>query len=209
MESKGRAFAGMSAGKSYDLLAPLWGMGRTFYEKIVADIEIHPGMRILDLGCGTGKLLFTLAKKSPESLELHGCDYSPEQTAYAEQLKTRFRSDIAFTTASMDEVNLPDAYFDLIFCSMALHAVNNRFHKSTICNVARMLRPAGKFVLVDINKSKSGIFGTLFSLMHREDQYIYDPVAVNQLIEQAGFLLESVECLNSLVARQIFIKTSK
>lgn len=205
MKNKGRVYTGMSAGKNYDLRALFLGMGKSFYEKAVAGINLSSKMRILDLGCGTGKLIFTLAKRSPVDVEFYGCDYSPEQTAYANELKRQFSHEISITTGSMDELSYPDNHFDLILCCMALHAVTNEFHKSTIENAARMLHPDGRFVLVDMIKPKFEFLRSFLPVSVRNSQKSFDLQAITVLFEQAGFVREFSEKLNFWITRQVFM----
>ncbi|MGK5552946.1 trans-aconitate 2-methyltransferase [Actinomadura kijaniata] len=89
---------------------------RPFFE-LVGRIPGHP-RRIVDLGCGSGELTATLARRWPEA-EITGIDSSPEMIAAArahEGGRLRFTvGDIAAWT--------PDGPVDLIVSNAALHWV--------------------------------------------------------------------------------------
>lgn len=165
MDSKGRVFKGISAGKSYDVLAPFFGMGDAFFKKAIGGIAAESGMRVLDLGCGTGKLLFALCERSHAQARFYGCDYSADQLKFAEGRKPRFAQEITFIHASMDDLDFPDAHFDIIMSSMALHAVNPGIRQKAICEVARMLKDDGLFLLIESGRPRFGLISLMFSTL--------------------------------------------
>lgn len=207
MDSKGRTFKGVLAGRSYDLLAPAFGMGKTFFSNAVRGVVVESGMRILDLGCGTGKLLFALCSQSHKKACFYGCDYSIEQLQFAERVKSRFPQKIAFIHASMDELDFPDAHFDVIMSSMALHAVNPHIRQKSISEVARMLKNDGTFLLIELGQPRPGFISLLFSALgglHKKTAYDHD--AVDGYCRECGLQLMEESYLNSLIRRQIFMK---
>lgn len=207
MNSKGRVFKGISAGKSYDMLAPLFGMGNAFFKKAIGEIAAESGMRVLDLGCGTGKLLFALCERSHAQACFYGCDYSADQLKFAEGRKSRFTQEITFIHASMDELDFPNAHFDIIMSSMALHAVNPGIRQKAIREVARMLKNDGLFLLVESGRPRFGLISLMFSTLgglHKKDAY--DHEIVDGYCRESGLELMEENYLNSLVRRQLFIK---
>jgi ubiquinone/menaquinone biosynthesis C-methylase UbiE len=103
----------------------------------------------------------------------------------------------------MDDIIYPDNYFDLILCSMALHAVYSEFHKNTIENIARMLRANGLFVLIDMIKPKFKFLPPLLPARVWSKKN-FDLQTISVLLEQAGFVREFNEILNFWIVRQIF-----
>ena len=207
MDSKGRVFKGISAGKSYDMLAPFFGMGNAFFKKAIGGIAAESGMRVLDLGCGTGKLLFALCERSHTQACFYGCDYSADQLKFAEGSKSRFTQEITFIHASMDELDFSDAHFDIIMSSMALHAVNPGIRQKAIREVARMLKNDGLFLLIESGRPRFGLISLMFSTLgglHKKDAYAHE--IVDGYCRESGLELMEESYLNSLVRRQIFIK---
>ena len=207
MDSKGRVFKGISAGKSYDVLAPFFGMGDAFFKKAIGGIAAESGMRVLDLGCGTGKLLFALCERSHAQARFYGCDYSADQLKFAEGRKPRFAQEITFIHASMDDLDFPDAHFDIIMSSMALHAVNPGIRQKAICEVARMLKDDGLFLLIESGRPRFGLISLMFSTLgalHKKDVYNYE--IVDGYCRESGLELMEENYLNSLIRRQLFMK---
>lgn len=51
---------------------------------LASNLELHPGERLLEIGCGVGAVLATIARAHPEA-RLCGIDISPEQIAGAQR----------------------------------------------------------------------------------------------------------------------------
>lgn len=207
MDSKGRVFKGILAGKSYDMLAPFFGMGDGFFKRAIGGIAAESGMRVLDLGCGTGKLLFALCERSHTKARFYGCDYSADQLKFAEERKPRFAQEITFIHASMDELDFPDAHFDIVMSSMALHAVNSGIRQKAIREAARMLKNDGLFLLIESGRPCFGLISLMFSALgglHKKDAY--DHELVDGYCRESGLELMEENYLNSLIRRQLFMK---
>jgi SAM-dependent methyltransferase len=101
-----------------------------------------PG-RIIDLGCGTGRLAAAFAERGDEYL---GVDLSSEMLAVAEVKHTR--SNVRFLAANL--VQLPELEpFDYAACLFStLGMVRGVAERQRVLDgVARVLKPRGRFVL--------------------------------------------------------------
>lgn len=105
-------------------------------ESVLELLDVKPGERILDLGCGTGHL----AKKIQEhGAEVIGIDASPEMIAQAKanypELDFRVANGAGF---SFDEP------FDAVFTNATLHWIHDA--DGVIKSVYNALKPGGRFV---------------------------------------------------------------
>src|SRR5918911_2009436 len=78
------------------------------FEDLVRLVDIRPGLRVIDLGCGTGELTERLADMLPES-DVLGIDTSPEML---DKAKPRSRPGLRFDLGAIEEVS---GSWDLIF----------------------------------------------------------------------------------------------
>jgi len=96
------------------------------------------GLRVIDLGCGTGELTRRLADALPSS-EVVGLDSSAEMLARAQ---AHARPGLRFVERAIEQL---DGEWDLIFSHAALHWVED--HARLIPRLMAHLRPGGQLVV--------------------------------------------------------------
>ena len=105
-------------------------------ESVLELLDVKPGERILDLGCGTGDL----AKQIQEHrAEVIGIDASPEMIAKA---KAKY-PELDFSIANAASFNF-DEPFDAVFTNAVLHWIHDA--DGVIKSVYNSLKPGGRFV---------------------------------------------------------------
>lgn len=98
---------------------------------------------ILDVGCGTGKLLRTARKLWP-SAQLIGVDPAPRMVEVA----SRLAPDITFHVGSGEDLPLPDDSVDLALSTTSFHHWHDQ--AAGVREIQRVLRPGGHFILADV-----------------------------------------------------------
>jgi ubiquinone/menaquinone biosynthesis C-methylase UbiE len=96
---------------------------------------------ILDVGCGTGRLLRAAHARWPNA-RLVGVDPSPGMVESGKRL-----TPAEFHLAGAEAMPVPDASFDLAFSTIAFHHWTDP--DTGLREVARSLRAGGHFVLID------------------------------------------------------------
>ena len=108
------------------------------FEDVFSLIDVRPGLKVIDLGCGTGELTLRLADRFPESTVL-GIDNSPEMLERARQWA---RPGLSFSLAGVGDVA---GEWDLVFSHAVLHWVED--HPALIPQLFAMVRPGGQFAV--------------------------------------------------------------
>lgn len=100
------------------------------------------GIRILDVGCGSGGLARLLAE---EGAEVTGIDPNPQALTAARTLAPAAR----FEEASAEALPFEDAAFDVVLVVNALHHVPLDAMDRALAEAARVARPGGWLIVLE------------------------------------------------------------
>lgn len=107
------------------------------FDDLLRLVRARPGLRVVDLGCGTGELTRRLADALAES-DVLGIDSSPEMLARTEEF---VRPCLRFQLLDIEDL---DGEWDLIFSNAALQWVGD--HRALIPRLFSFLRSGGQLV---------------------------------------------------------------
>jgi SAM-dependent methyltransferase len=115
---------------------------------LVAQAALEPGMRVLDLGCGTGTLAVLITAAHP-GVEVTGLDPDPRALARAARKAARANVAVRFDRGFGDALPYPDAAFDRVFSSMMFHHLPPDEQAGVLAEARRVLTPGGRLELLD------------------------------------------------------------
>jgi SAM-dependent methyltransferase len=105
---------------------------------------LGPGIRALELGCGTGVFLERTARSGAS---LVGVDLSSELLGKA-RLRLASAPNVSFERANAERMPHPDGTFDAVYGSSILHHLHL---EASLAEVLRLLRPGGRIVFTEPN----------------------------------------------------------
>ncbi|MBG9389887.1 class I SAM-dependent methyltransferase [Caenimonas aquaedulcis] len=105
----------------------------------VRDGTLAPG-KALDLGSGNGRNAIFLAKSG---FDVEGIDYSANAVEWAKQRAREAGANVRFTQASVFDVSIPPASYDLVYDSGCFHHMPPHRRADYIALVAGALKPGG------------------------------------------------------------------
>ncbi len=149
----------------YDLLNSLMSAGLHHrWRARAADIAaLSPGNSVLDVCCGTGDLAFELAGRVAPGGHVIGCDFSEPMLDLArDKAEERSATGVRFEWA--DALSLPyDAgRFDAVTVGFGVRNFADR--DRGLSELARVLRPGGKLIVLEFTKPRRPPFSTFYAL---------------------------------------------
>ena len=128
----------------YDELRPADGNWWELYE-LVERLGDLRGRRVLDVGCGTGRLSLALAERA--AAKVWGVDASPEMLAEARRKVPR---GVALRQAHAESLPFKDAWFERVALWLVIHLVDRG---AALAEARRVLAPDGRIVVVSFHES--------------------------------------------------------
>ena len=170
----------------YDPLQWLLG-GDALKLPLIEQAGLEPGLRVLDIGCGTGSLTLLIKRLHPR-VEVVGLDPDPKALAIAKRKAEREGLAVEFALGFSDPLAYPDASFDRVFSSLMFHHLKPDEKKATLREVGRVLKPGGSLHLLDFGPPQSGFSRAVAHVLHRVG-HVHDNVEgrIPVLLGEAGF----------------------
>ena len=195
----------------YDLLNRVisFRLDARWRHQVVQTALTQSAPRILDLGTGTGDLLFDAAKAAKGNGKFVGLDFSLQmlRRARVKREKIAHGASAVFVMGSAMIVPFKNDTFDGAMSAFVLRNVSDLAR--LFAEAHRVLKPGGKFVSLDMFPPSASWFSALYSVYfhcfmprigallardHEAYQYLSDsvrqfhpPEKIARMIEQAGF----------------------
>jgi ubiquinone/menaquinone biosynthesis C-methylase UbiE len=136
-------------------------------------------LRLLDLGCGTGRFL-DFVKQAWPRLPVIGLDMSDAYIRHARGHLKRW-SWTRLAVGKAEALPLPDASLDAVTSIFMLHELPPPVRRATIAECARVLKPGGRLVLMD--SLQRGDEADYDGLLERFPQNYHEPYYASYLGE--------------------------
>ena len=132
----------------YDPVVRLTTREVAFKTALLAQAQIQPGERVLDLACGTATLTLAIKQAHPQAIVI-GIDGDP---AILRQARAKAQSNgvaIQFDEGLSYELPYADESFDRVLSSLFFHHLTRENKLRTLTEVWRALKPGGEFHVAD------------------------------------------------------------
>ena len=148
---------------------------------------LKPGLRVLDAGCGPGKITSILQKIIKPNGTVLGVDYSEKRIEHAKKHYGK-KEGIDFQVHDLRESMNSFGMFDIIWVRFVLE-YNREESPNIIRNLTACLKPGGYLCLIDLDNNclnhyelpanMQGILSQLMDMLERE--YNFDPYSGRKL----------------------------
>ncbi|CAB5719152.1 Demethylmenaquinone methyltransferase [Delftia tsuruhatensis] len=116
---------------------------------IVAQLQIHPGMKVLDAGCGPGRVTLPLARAVGDTGQVLAVDLQP---AMLEQVVAKAKAqgleNVRTLAAALGQGQLPAGQYDRAVMAAVLGEIPDR--AAALADLFQSLRPGGLLAVAEL-----------------------------------------------------------
>lgn len=127
---------------------------KTKREKILEELKLvplHPGMDVLDVGCGTGAVTRILAERVSPG-KVIGIDLSEERLSVAREIaKEQKISNVEYVRADVRDFDPKDKTFDLAYSRFLFQYLPGKTGLDTLTAMKRLAHPGGRVTVGDLD----------------------------------------------------------
>lgn len=174
----------------YDALLARTLKEEALKRRLIAQAALEPGMRVLDLGCGTATLSLLIKQRHP-GLELHALDADDGALSLARAKAKAADQEIHFHQGYAQDPPFEAGAFDRILSSLVFHHLRQQDKERALCRAFQLLKPGGELHIADWGRPRGPIQRLAFLSVQLLDGFETTQDSVKGilpgLMEQAGF----------------------
>jgi ubiquinone/menaquinone biosynthesis C-methylase UbiE len=168
-------------------------------EEILNVIDLKPGDKFLDAGCGDGYVSIEASKLVGSNGRIFALDAYPESIeGVAKEIKEKGIENLEPIVADVTEsIPLDDDFVDAVLMSNVLHGFGDEDLETVLKNINRIIKKDGKFAVVEFRKEQSERGPPFDVRLHPSD--------VSQILSKHGFKVvksEEIATLHYIVVGQ-------
>ncbi|XP_055826946.1 phosphomethylethanolamine N-methyltransferase-like [Solanum dulcamara] len=152
-------------------------------KEFVAMLDLQPGQKILDVGCGIGGGNFYIAEKY--DVHVVGIDLSINMISFALERAIGLKCAVEFEVADCTKKTYPDGTFDVIYSRDTILHIQDK--PALFRSFYKWLRPGGKVLISDYCKRAGPTSEEFAGYIKQRGYDLHDVEAYGQMLRDAGF----------------------
>ncbi len=165
----------------YDIFNQLMAMGLARSWRSKALSVLRPGMKVLDLGCGTGDLSIQAAAVLGKDGEVTAIDFSEKMIEFGKRRLEKALSSgvrhapVRFILKKAEELPMEEGYYDLVVSGFVLRNIYENIG-SILQGVRRSLKEGGRISFLDLTEPANPLIRALWWLYMNTVAALYGKV---------------------------------
>ncbi len=155
-------------------------------QDFVSQLNLKPGQRVLDVGCGIGGGDFYMAAE--HGVFVHGIDLSVNMVLIAIERagKVPGGASVSFQIADCTLANYPPQSFDVIYSRDTILHIQDK--PALFRRFAEWLKPGGRVMISDYCRSAEKPSGSFAKYIAQRGYDLHSVAGYGKMIEEAGFV---------------------
>ncbi len=154
-------------------------MSRQIIEGIAACVDLPEGGSCLDVGCGSGALAISIAKRNPKAqvtgIDRWGKEYASFNKLLCESnARAEGAANVSFRQGDATHLDFPDETFDAVASNYVYHNIPSKDRQAILLETLRTLKKGGTFAIHDI--FSAGKYGDMHSFVKKLKEMGYEEV---------------------------------
>ncbi|KAE8710693.1 Phosphoethanolamine N-methyltransferase 3 [Hibiscus syriacus] len=152
-------------------------------KEFVGMLDLKPGQKVLDVGCGIGGGDFYMA----ENFDVHvvGIDLSVNMISFAVERAIGLKYSVEFEVADCTKMTYADNTFDVIYSRDTILHIQDK--PALFRSFYKWLKPGGKVLISDYCKSAGTPSPEFAGYIKKRGYDLHDVKAYGQMLKDAGF----------------------
>jgi len=169
--------------------------GRTFVsvggevttKDFVSQLDLKPGMKVLDIGCGTGGSAFFMARHY--GVDVHGVDLASNMIAiaqdYRSEMEPAVKHRVQFYIEDAIAMEYPENFYDVVYSRDTILHIKGK--EALFRKFLSTLKPGGKLMISDYCRGDQEHSQRFKDYVASRDYKLYTVKEYGNIIEKAGF----------------------
>uniref|UniRef100_A0A1J3JVT4 phosphoethanolamine N-methyltransferase n=1 Tax=Noccaea caerulescens TaxID=107243 RepID=A0A1J3JVT4_NOCCA len=152
-------------------------------KEFVEKMDLKPGQKVLDVGCGIGGGDFYMAEKF--DVHVVGIDLSVNMISFALERAIGLNCSVEFEVADCTTKEYPDHSFDVIYSRDTILHIQDK--PALFRTFFKWLKPGGKVLISDYCRSPKTPSAEFSEYIKQRGYDLHDVQAYGQMLKEAGF----------------------
>ncbi|XP_039126267.1 phosphoethanolamine N-methyltransferase 1-like isoform X2 [Dioscorea cayenensis subsp. rotundata] len=152
-------------------------------KEFVSKLELKPGQKVLDVGCGIGGGDFYMAEKF--DVDVIAIDLSVNMISFALERAIGLKCSVEFEVADCTKKTYPDNTFDVIYSRDTILHIQDK--PSLFKEFFRWLKPGGKVLISDYCKNPGTPSEEFKEYIKQRGYDLHDVGTYGKMLKDAGF----------------------
>ncbi|KAL8153552.1 hypothetical protein V2J09_011312 [Rumex salicifolius] len=153
-------------------------------KEFVSMLDLMPGQKVLDVGCGIGGGDFYMAETY--DVEVLGIDLSVNMISFAIERAIGLQCAVEFEVADCTKKTYPDNSFDVIYSRDTILHIQDK--PALFRSFYKWLKPGGKVLISDYCRSPKTPSPEFADYIKQRGYDLHDVQAYGQMLRDAGFV---------------------